>query len=113
MRTVLTSSGRRRVALFIVISLATSALARAQILYTKYNGSVFQLRQVNADGTGDTAVATPFANLAFPEWSRDRALIALTATDPARPSQISLNAYTFNPATGAIQNVTNLSLIHI
>lgn len=87
--------------------LAFSLPAQAQILYTTYNGSTFQLRQVNGDGTGDTAVATPFANLSFPVWSRDRALIALTAKDPARPSQISLNAYTFNPVTGAIQNVTN------
>jgi hypothetical protein len=79
----------------------------AQVLYTKFNGSTFQLRRVNVNGTGDTAVTTPFANLSFPAWSRDRALIALTATDPARPSQLTLNVFTFNPTTGKRQNVTN------
>ena len=94
-------------ALAFLVLLASSVAGHAQILYTTFNGSTFQLRVVNPDGSGDSAVATPFTNLAFPAWSRDRALIALTATDPARPSQISLNAFTFNPANGAIQNVTN------
>ncbi len=83
--------------LAVLITLATSCAAQAQILYTSFNGSTFHLRAVNANGTGDHAVATPFANLSFPVWSRDRALIGLTATNPARPNQISLNAFTFNP----------------
>ncbi|MDQ6808182.1 MAG: hypothetical protein M3Z64_01960 [Verrucomicrobiota bacterium] len=42
-----------------------------------------------------------------PTWSRDAALFALTAVDPARPNQLTLNAFTVNPANGAILNVTN------
>jgi FG-GAP-like repeat/WD40-like Beta Propeller Repeat len=81
--------------------------ARGQILYVAFNGNVTQLRLVNADGTGDTALATPFSNASFPAWSRDRGLLAVTATDPARPSQITLNAFTFDPVTHAIKNITN------
>jgi hypothetical protein len=91
-----------------MLTLATTLSASAQISYVQFQSNGTQtLRQINADGGGDTALATPFSVLAFPAWSRDRSLLALTATDPARPSQISLNVFTLNPATGASRNITN------
>ncbi len=97
----------RNLTIALACFLGMALPASAQILYTAFNGSTFQLRQVNSDGSGDSPVATPFANLAFPAWSRDRALIALSATDPDRPTQHTLNVYIFDPANGARQNVTN------
>ena len=83
----------------------------AQILYVRFVGTgtqqVGQLRQVNADGTGDAAVPVPFADVLGPVTSRDGAQFALSAVDPARPSQLSRNVFTVNRATLATQNATN------
>ena len=82
-----------------------------QILYVKPVGigtnQVGQLRQINTDGTGDTAVAVPFADVYGPVPTRDGTQFALSAVDPARPNQISRNVFTVNRTTGAIQNATN------
>lgn len=82
-----------------------------QILYVRPVGTgtqqVGQLRQVNVDGTGDTAVAVPFADVLGPVPARDGTQFALSAVDPARPNQISRNVFTVNRTTGATQNATN------
>jgi len=87
------------------------APASAQILYVRPVGvgtqQVGQLRQINADGTGDTAVAVPFADVLGPVPARDGTQFAVSAVDPARPNQVSRNVFTVNRATGAIQNVSN------
>jgi hypothetical protein len=96
------------VTVLLIFTLATALSANAQVSYVQFqNNGTQTLRQVNTDGSGDTAITTPFSVLAFPAWSRDRALLALTATDPARPSQVSLNVFTLNPANGSTQNITN------
>lgn len=102
---------------FLKFALATAALllcfatnSSAQILYsqlTSANPVRYQLRQVNGDGSGDTAVALPFANVTNPVWSRDAGLYAVTATDPNRPNDNGMNVYVINPATGARQQITN------
>ena len=81
--------------------------AGAQILYVKQVQGLGQLRQINADGTGDTAVAVPFADVLGPVTARDGTQFAVSAVDPARPSQITRNVFTVNRATGAVQNATN------
>ncbi len=96
------------IGLSILIALEPAA---GQILYVRPVGTgsqqVGQLRQINADGTGDTAVAVPFADVLGPVPARDGAQFALSAVDPARPNQISRNVFTVNRRTGATQNATN------
>lgn len=96
------------VSLFVLGALESVS---GQILYVKPVGTgtsqVGQLRQINTDGTGDTAVAVPFADVYGPVPSRDGTQFALSAVDPARPNQISRNVFTVNRTTGAIQNATN------
>jgi len=97
-------------------SLATFALllcsiteSSAQILYLQLisdSPERFQLRQVNGDGSGDTAIGLPFADVRIPTWSRDAALFAISAPNPNRPNERSLNVYAINPATGAIGQIT-------
>ncbi|MEY2562488.1 MAG: hypothetical protein QOH88_681 [Verrucomicrobiota bacterium] len=100
---------------FLKVTLATPALlfcfatnSSAQILYSQLlSNNKYQLRQVNGDGSGDATIGTPFANVSWPVWSRDAALFAVTATDPNRPNDKGMNVYAINPATGAIQQITN------
>lgn len=94
----------------LALLLCFAAKSSAQILYgqlTSANPVRYQLRQVNGDGSGDTAVALPFPNVFGPVWSRDGALYAVTATDPNRPNDMGMNVYAINPATGARQQITN------
>jgi hypothetical protein len=94
----------------LALLLCFAAKSPAQILYSQLTSSNpvrYQLRQVNGDGSGDTAVALPFPNVAGPVWSRDGALYAVNATDPNRPNDHGMNVYAINPATGAIQQLTN------
>jgi hypothetical protein len=94
----------------LALLLGFAAESSAQILYgqlTSINPERYQLRQVNGDGSGDTAVALPFPNVAGPVWSRDGALYAVNATDPNRPNDRGQNVYVINPATGARQQITN------
>jgi hypothetical protein len=80
----------------------------AQILYVRPVGTgaqqVGQLRQINADGTGDAAVAVPFADVLGPVTARDGTQFAVY---PVRPNQLSRNVFTVNRATLATQNATN------
>src|SRR5215469_1507081 len=93
---------RRLLAVGVVIVSAVST--HAQILYVKPVGTgaqqVGQLRQINADGTGDAAVNVPFADVIGPVASPDGLQFAVSAVDPARPSQLSRNVFTVNRATG-------------
>src|SRR5690349_16132697 len=83
----------------------------AQILYVRPVGTgtqqVGQLREINADGTGDAAVAVPFTDVLGPVTARDGTQFAVSTVDPARPSQLSRNVFTVNRATLATQNATN------
>jgi len=95
-------------ALALPWTLAVVLSANAQVSYVQFqNDGTQTLRQINADGSGDTAITTPFSVLGFPAWSRDRTLLALTAKNPPPSTQISLNVFTLNPATGATKNITN------
>jgi hypothetical protein len=90
----------------LIVGLITES--SAQILYTQLisNAPQFQLRQVNGDGSGDTAIGLPFASVSYPTWSRDAALFAISAPNPNRPNEHSYNVYAINPVTGAIQQIT-------
>jgi hypothetical protein len=93
----------------IALLLCAITTSSAQILYIQLvslSPEQFRLRQVNGDGSGDTPVGLPFADVRFPTWSRDAALFAITAPNPNRPNDRSLNVYAINPATGAIQQIT-------
>lgn len=80
----------------------------AQVSYVRLaNNGAQTLRLINPDGSGDTAFGLPFPSVFTPTWSRDGAFLAVTSVDPARSSQLTLNAWTVNLATGAILNVTN------
>lgn len=97
--------------IFLAIALlfCFAAESSAQILYsqlTSPNPPRFQLRQVNADGSGDSAFGLPFADVLLPSWSRDGGLFAISAPDPNRPPDRSYNVYAINRATRAIQQIT-------
>ena len=81
---------------------------QAQIAYVSVgpNGT-FQLHQMNADGSGDTLIGIPFSNPSFPTWSRDGALLAVTAFDGALQGLHTQNVYSISRATGAVQKLTN------
>ena len=95
----------------LLISITTTS---AQILYSQLISidpnrvprAHFQLRQVNGDGSGDTAFGLPFASVLLPAWSRDGGLFAISAPDPNRPTRRSYDVYAINPANGAIQPIT-------
>ena len=97
--------------LWVLGALATFTSAGAQILYVRPVGTgsqqVGQLRQINADGSGDAAVAVPFADVIGPVTAPDGTQFAVSAVDPARPNQLSRNVFTVNRATGATQNASN------
>ena len=93
--------------MILLILMPTTPLT-AQVYYTRIDSSGGEtLRQINPDGMGDAAFPLPFPKVLTPTWSRDGRVLAITAVDPARPSQITLNAWTYDPATGAKLNVTN------
>ncbi|MDP9100054.1 MAG: hypothetical protein M3N48_13850, partial [Verrucomicrobiota bacterium] len=96
------------IALTWFLSWAAATQLAAQITYVSVdaNGNNLQLRQINADGSGDTQVGLPFATFVFPTWSRDGARLAITAKDPSRPNERSQNVFSINTASGAIQQVT-------
>jgi len=106
-----TRSGPMAAGLALAAICGLPAFAPAQILYVRPVGTgsqqVGQLRQINADGTGDAAVAVPFADVLGPVVARDGTQFAVSAVDPARPNQVSRNVFTVNRATGAIQNASN------
>ncbi len=101
----------RSAIVWLFCALVALTPAAAQILYVRPVGTgtqqVGQLRQINADGTGDTAVAVPFPDVLGPVAAPDGTQFALSAVDPARPNQISRNVFTVNRATGATQNASN------
>ena len=98
-------------ALTLLLALAATTTSEAQIFYVRPVGTgaqqVGQLRQINADGTGDTAVAVPFADVIGPVPSLDGTQLAVSAVDPDRPFQLTRNVFTVNRTTGATQNVSN------
>jgi hypothetical protein len=65
-----------------------------------------QLARVNADASADQNVNTGLPVTSFPAWSKDGRLLALTSTDPQRPSKISQNVVTFDPASGLAPRIT-------
>ncbi|MEP7072440.1 MAG: hypothetical protein ABI839_08640 [Verrucomicrobiota bacterium] len=80
----------------------------AQVFYGQPDTSGGEtLHRINPDGTGDTAIAARLPKIFTPTWSHDGSTFAVTASDPARPSMLTFNAYILNLATGAFQNVTN------
>lgn len=82
--------------------------ALGQVFYARPNNNGgAALRFINPDGSGDTALGLPFPKVTAPTWSHDGTMLAVTATNPARPSLISLNAWTVNVATGATQQITH------
>ena len=83
---------------------------RAQILYTQFGANnTRQLRQINADGSGDTGFGLPFSTLVFPAWTRDATKFAISAPNPNFPTQRSYNVYAINAATGATQQITRFT----
>jgi hypothetical protein len=94
------------ISLFVVLALA--GRLKAQIAYVSAgpNGTL-QLHQMNADGTGDVVVPVPFSNPGFPTWSRDGAVLAVTAFDGSLQGLHTQNVYGISRATGAAQKLTN------
>ena len=103
--------------LTIALLLASITTSSAQILYSRLTSIDpdqsrfpryrFELRQVNGNGTGDTAFGLTVASDAtFSTWSRDGGLFAISAQNPNRPNDRSHNIYAINPANGAIQPIT-------
>ncbi len=96
--------------LFAAISLfALGGSASAQITYTRLlrNGNL-QLRQMNANGGGDTALPFPFNLVGFPTWSQDGSQLAVTAFQPKRVPTRTWNVFSMTNGTGPARRLTNL-----
>jgi hypothetical protein len=95
-------------ALLLLALLGIAGPLRAQISYVSVgpNGT-FQLHQMNADGSGDVSIPVPFSNPGFPTWSRDGALLAITAFEPVLTGLHTQNVYSISRATGAVQKLTS------
>lgn len=92
----------------LVVFFGTTGGSNAQIAYaaTGPNGMLV-LHQMNGDGTGESVIGVPFNNPGFPTWSRDGALLAFTASDPANTVSRGQNVYAVSRATGAITPLTH------
>ena len=97
-----------RLRIIVCVALATFARAtEGQFIYARTgNNGGAELRTINADGSSDAPLPLPSLKVTAPTWSHDGALLALTATDPARPSLVSVNAWVANLATGATTQIT-------
>ncbi|MEY2498210.1 MAG: hypothetical protein QOD12_1766 [Verrucomicrobiota bacterium] len=97
-----------RTLFLLLIFFGTVGPLWAQIAYVSVgqNGTL-QLHQMNADGSGDTLIGLPFSNPGFPTWSRDGALLAVTAFDGTLQGLHTQNVYSISRATGALQKLTN------
>src|SRR6476661_6084414 len=86
----------------LLVLFGVAGRLNAQIAYvsTGPNGTL-QLHQMNADGSGDTLIGTPFAAPGFPTWSRDGAVLAVTAFDGSLQGLHTQNVYGISRATGA------------
>jgi hypothetical protein len=98
----------RSFAVSLLVFFGIAGPLQAQIAYVSVgqNGTL-QLHQMNADGSGDTLIGVPFSNPGFPTWSRDGALLAVTAFDGALQGLHTQNVYSISRATGALQKLTN------
>lgn len=85
----------------------------AQVLYVAGddagNG---HLHTVNANGTGDAVIPLSFAGhnfaaIVFPQWAHDSGQYAISAVDPTRSSQLSINVFAATPGTKATSKITN------
>ncbi len=98
--------------LFAAIALLLCGITtlRAQILYVQFGANnTRQLRQINADGSGDTGFALPVSTVVFPAWTRDATRFAVSALNPNLPNQRSFNVFAVNAATGATQQITRFT----
>jgi hypothetical protein len=104
-------SGRRcALALFFLACFSGSAgfsplLAQIGYVQLQPDGSV-QLRQMNADGSGDLQIGLPFTTFDFPVFSRDGTQLAVSALDPALPIERSQNVFSLSTTTGAVNELT-------
>jgi len=93
-----------------------SFAAGGTIFYTRYTDiligpktfiTVSFLHKMNSDGAGDVKITTGLADPRDPTWSRDGKFVALTSRlPPLSASYQTLNASVFNPATGAVKQIT-------
>jgi hypothetical protein len=90
----------------VLVGIAGSLHAQISYVSVGPNGT-FQLRQMNAGGSGDTQIGVPFANPGFPTWSRDGALLSFTAFEASLTGLHTQNVYSVSRATGAVQKLTN------
>lgn len=90
---------------FLLASMSRPASAQITYLQLQSDGT-HRLRQMNADGSGDLVIQVPFARMEYPTWSRDRAQLAVTATDPTKPLERTTNVFGINAGTGAITKLT-------
>src|SRR5258705_12388909 len=79
----------------LVWPMVLPALAQIANVAVETNG-VVRLREMNADGTGDTIIPLPFLTFGNPTWSRDGTQLAFSALDPSRPTQRSQNVFSIN-----------------
>ncbi len=90
--------------LLAALILASVHISRAQnsaIYYlrpTPSNG--LQLARINQDGSADQIVNAGLPVPSFPSWTKDGTVLALTSSNPQRPSKISQDVYAYSPATG-------------
>lgn len=83
------------------------ALPDGAIFYSNNGADTITLRQMKADGSGNLPVVVNLPDPQLPAWSWNGRLVALTSKGPDNPYSITLNAFVFNPRTGAIQQITH------
>lgn len=97
-------------ALALVLPTRVTAQSSGTLLYDYISLSpgalTTQLASINADGTNDRFFNLPLLNPSYPVWSRNGEVLAVAATDPARPDKWSTDIFVVQRANGQITKVS-------
>ena len=96
------------IAFAFAFALLTTMPVEAQVLFNTATPNGEQLRQINANGTGNTSLQ--IGNLpqeANPALSNDGRFLSVRSSDPNRPNQFSTNVHVFDSANGQLRKITD------
>ncbi len=93
-----------------VLLLTGLGSASGQVTYTRQgNNGVLKLHEMQPNGNGDTTINFPLNQVGFPTWSKDGAVLAVTAFQPAKVPTHTWNVYGISRATGAVSKLTDFT----
>src|SRR5688500_5298397 len=100
MKTAIFSNACLLVAAMLVAGFSSVS---AQITYVRlHNDGVLRLHEMNSNGTGDTIINFPFAQVGFPVWTRDGSRLGVSAYKPSQTNRHTWNVYSIARANGAV-----------